>query len=416
MIRKIKTVRDVVAWNLCIGCGACASICRRGGGIELVDVPSHGIRPRFTDLDCAGCTDCLAVCPGVCVDANGGIDDELDDVVESRFIGRNHGVYEGYAADPEIRYQGSSGGILSALAAYALEREGMDFVVHTAMDPDQPWKNKTVISRNREQLLACAGSRYCTSSPCEYFDVIEKNDKPCVFVGKPCDVAALARARRLRPELDKKTGLVLSFFCAGTPCSDAVRELAEEMGVETSEIRRVRFRGQGWPGPFRVESVRGGKPRLMAYLTAWKKLARQRPFRCHICPDGMGQLSDITSGDAWNRYTGKGESDGLSHVVVRTGRGRRLLENAVRAGYVELSPAADRDIVKAQGIYLRRAVVFGRLVGMRICGVPTPHFANFRLLYSWLRTNPFVMLKSIFGTLKRMIVRKLWRKGSLYYR
>lgn len=292
----------------------------------------------------------------------------------------------------------------------------MDYVVHTGMDEGQPWKNRTVISRTRQQLLANAGSRYCTSSPCELFDVIEKSEGRCVFIGKPCDVAALAKARRLSPHLDAHVGLALSFFCAGTPCSDAVRELAEGLGVEADEISSLRFRGQGWPGPFQVQSTQGGDPKTMAYLRAWKKLAKRRPFRCHICPDGMGQLSDITSGDAWNRYTGEGESDGISHVVVRTGRGRRLLESAAEAGYVELTPSKVEDIVKAQGIYLRRAVVFGRLIGMRLCGVPTPRFPHFKLFSSWLRTNPLVMARSIFGTLERMVVRKLWRRSPLFYR
>ena len=34
-------------------------------------------------------------------------------------------IWEGYAADPEIRRLGSSGGLLSALALYCLEKEGM---------------------------------------------------------------------------------------------------------------------------------------------------------------------------------------------------------------------------------------------------------------------------------------------------
>lgn len=416
MSRKVKTIRDVVEWHLCMGCGACVALCEKENGVELVDIPTAGLRPRFPEADCSSCDRCMAVCPGVSVDAAETNDDEPESIVENLQIGNHHGVYEGYAADREIRFAGSSGGILSALCIYALEKGGMDYVVHTGMDDAQPWKNMTVISRNRPQLLENTGSRYCTSSPCELFDVIEKSEGRCVFIGKPCDVAALAKARHLRPKLDANVGLALSFFCAGTPCSDAVRELAEGLGVEADAISSLRFRGQGWPGHFQVQSTKGGEPKTMSYLPAWKTLAKRRPFRCHICPDGMGQLSDITSGDAWNRYTGEAESDGLSHVVVRTGRGRRLLESAAQAGYVELTPSTVEDIIEAQGIHLRRAVVFGRLIGMRLCGVPTTRFSNFRLFSSWLRTNPLVMASSVLGTLKRMVVRKLWRRSSYFYR
>ncbi len=414
MNKKIRTIRDVVDWNLCIGCGACASVVEDRDAVELVDIGGVGIRPKFTSEDDTIYKGCLEVCPGAAIDAYDVVDDAPELAADDLMIGRNHGVFEGYAADEHVRFEGSSGGILSALSLYCLEHEGMDFAVHTGMDPDQPWKNRTVISRSREELLAHAGSRYCTSSPCEYFHRIEENDKPCIFIGKPCDVAALAKARRLRPELDKKVGMAFSFFCGGIPCSDAVKDLAEEMGVAEKDIAKLRFRGQGWPGRFRVADA-ADEEKSMAYIEAWKTLAKRRPFRCQICPDGMGQLSDITSGDAWNKYTGEGESPGLSHVVVRTARGKELLERAAAAGYLELTPSSADDIVKAQGLFLRRAVAFGRLLGMKLTGAATPEFPNFKLFQAWIRTNPIVMIRSIFGTLKRMVVRKLWKKSPLFY-
>lgn len=416
MSRKIKTIQDVVDWNLCIGCGACTYMCEKEGGVELVDIGNTGIRPVFNNEICGDCTACLDICPGRIIDAADVVDDRPENSQDNLLIGSYHSVSEGHAVDEEIRFAGSSGGVLSALALYCLEHEGMDFVLHTGMNPEMPWKNKTVISRSREELLANAGSRYCTSSPCEWLKKIEENDKPCVFIGKPCDVAALARARRLRPALDEKVGLVLSFFCAGTPCSDAVSDLAGELGARQDHITGLRFRGQGWPGPFRVTTSDTGEDRTMAYLEAWKKLAKRRPFRCHICPDGMGQLSDITSGDAWNRYTGEGENPGLSHVLGRSGRGQQLLERAVAAGYVTLTESRPEDIVEAQGLVLRRTMVYGRLVGMRLCGAPVTEFRNFRLFQAWIRSNPLAMLRSITGTLKRMVVRKLWKKSPLFYR
>ena len=154
----------------------------------------------------------------------------------------------------------------------------------------------------------------------------------------------------------------------------------------------------------------------MAYLAAWKILAKRRPFRCHICPDGMGQLADITSGDAWNKYTGEGQSPGLSHVILRTGRGRRILEKAVAAGFLQLEQVDPENIVESQGLVLRRTLAYGRLIGMGLCGVPTTHFKNFKLFKAWIGNNPLTMVKSIGGTLKRMVVRKLWKKSPLFYR
>ncbi len=63
----------------------------------------------------------------------------------------------------------------------------MEFVLHTGMDEQQPWTNKTCQSRNRRELMERSGSRYAPASPCDGLEAIEKSSRSCVFIGKPCD-------------------------------------------------------------------------------------------------------------------------------------------------------------------------------------------------------------------------------------
>ena len=204
--RKVQTIQDVVDWGLCIGCGACYSACKMGA-VSLVNIEAVGIRPRFNTVQCASCTDCLPICPGYRVDGNLETGSLPKTSEADHEFGPSLEVWEGYASDPEIRFRASSGGILTALALYCLEQERMGFVLHTGMDEERPWTNKTVQSRNRGELLARTGSRYAPASPCDSLRTIEANDHPCVFIGKPCDTAAVAMLRRQRPELDRKLGL-----------------------------------------------------------------------------------------------------------------------------------------------------------------------------------------------------------------
>ncbi len=214
--RRIRGLQDVVDWGLCTGCGACYFACSRNG-VSLVNIETVGIRPRFQSAECAGCTECLSICPGYQVDANLAMGEHAEIGEGDPEVGPALEVWEGYAADPEIRRQASSGGLLSALALYCLEKEGMGFVLHTAMDETKPWTNKTIQSRNRSEILSRTGSRYAPASPCDELRLIEESDRPCVFIGKPCDTAAVAMLREKRPTLDRNLGLVLTFFCAGTP-------------------------------------------------------------------------------------------------------------------------------------------------------------------------------------------------------
>lgn len=435
MIRNIHTLQDVIDWNMCVGCGTCAAFCEVAEGVIMQDWPKVGIRPMLPSSGCGECRDCLEFCPGFSLDVGDVLDQERERAEENLLVGSYHGVFLGYSADDKLRHKCSSGGVLTSLAAYCLEHLGMRAVVHTGMDPEQPWKNCTVISRTRQDLLDRSGSRYCSSSPCEFLNHIEASDGPCVFIGKPCDVAALTKARRQRPRLDVNVGLALSFFCAGTPCSESVINYAERLGASREKITELRFRGDGWPGRFRVTlkdlpginsvTATGARQQTTApdscqltetYMNSWRVLAKHRPFRCHICPDGLGQFADIVSGDAWNRYRGVGKSSGYSHVIVRTARGREILAQAERENYIRLQPVSVEEVMKGQGLVYRHAVAFGRILGVKLTGVPTTEFHGFNLFKIWVRTNPLIMVRSILGTVRRMVARRLFRKGASCWR
>lgn len=161
-------VAEVVRWRLCLGCGSCAWVCPEKR-IWLADFPDEGIRPLVRGGECGKCIDCLKVCPAweCAFPSNAardggflGLGTEWGPVLE---------IWEGHAADPEIRFRGASGGALTALSLYCLEALGMKGVLHTGEDPNDPVRNCTRLSLTRDQLLAAAGSRYSPAVVCNAF-------------------------------------------------------------------------------------------------------------------------------------------------------------------------------------------------------------------------------------------------------
>ncbi len=291
-------------------------------------------------------------------------------------------------------------------------------VLHTAAREDRPYLNQTVLSTTRKELLANTGSRYAPASPCDSLQLIEQADKPCVFIGKPCDVAAVQSARKLRPQLDAKLGLTIAFFCAGTPSTRGTLELLRKVGVEDPDsVRNLRYRGNGWPGMWRVEwTDAAGRDRCaeLSYAESWGFLQAYRQWRCYICPDHTGEFADIAVGDPWYREVKPGES-GKSLIIARTKLGLEILRSASEAGYLLLETFDPSLLPRSQpNLLATRGSLWARLLTLRLFGVPVPAFLGFKLLPFWVRNLSLRQkFQSFVGTARRVFRRKLRQHVSV---
>lgn len=126
-------------------------------------------------------------------------------------------------------------------------------------------------------------------------------------------------------------------------------------------------------------------------------------------PRRTGELADIAGGDAWDHYR---EDDlGQSYILARTGWGAELLERAVAAGYLTIVGATAKDVIRAQGLVEKRRHLFGRILGMRLLGVPVPRYRGFHLMRAWLPTSIPSKLRTTFGTVRRVLLRGLWYRN-----
>ena len=413
--RRCQSIQETVERQLCLGCGACAYA--QPQVLEMRDVLDHGLRPFVKDgVSAAHDTSAgLAVCPGVELIAPARQSTLGDASLRHRW-GTVLDLFEGYAADADVRHAGSSGGAATALAAYALQSRGFAGVLHTKAREDRPYLNETTFSTTSSALLAATGSRYAPASPCDRLDLIENAGAPCVFIGKPCDVAATSKARQLSAALDANLGLTIAIFCAGTPSTNATFEMLEVMGVEElSTVQEIRYRGNGWPGEARaswVGPLGGTVESSLSYEASWGEiLQRHRPWRCHVCPDHTGEFADIAVGDPWYREIPEGES-GRSLLLARTERGERFLHEAIAAGHIIASQVDPWVLEASQPNLLRaRAATWGRIHASGVMNAAVPRYRGFQLFRLWLRElGPLEKIRSIVGSARRVIRRRLHRR------
>ncbi len=409
------SIEAVVQRHLCTGCGACAGIAP--DLFRMEDRPQSGLRPvRISDsADPRADRGALAVCPGAGAGprpapapsrpACAPCSTEWGSVLE---------IWEGHAADPELRWRGSSGGAVTALAAFAIESGDVEGVVHVRQNAEDALRNDAVISRTRQELTQAAGSRYAPASPCERLADVAAGTAPLVFIGKPCDVQAAAAAAAREPRISRNLGLTISIFCAGTPSSNGTRALLSALDVPAdAKVTGIRYRGEGWPGEMAATYLtpQGEEmtSRGISYEEGWGRILQtHRQWRCHLCADHTGEFADLSVGDPWDKPRGSGQ--GSSLIVVRTERGREVLRKAIAHGALVASRRPLGSLAAAQPNLARtRRILFGRLLGLRLLGLGAPRYSGWKLGSLWLgRTGFRDKLGSVAGTVRRAIRRKLW--------
>lgn len=382
---RLKTeVARVVRRGNCSGCGACKLV---SSAIHMELADDGFLRPVVDERqERAGSLrserrDVSAfrqVCPGVTLSAPQADAQHRTHAVFGQYIS----AYSAYATDSAFRFNGSSGGVLSALSGWLVETGRARSVSGCGAADRAPTQTVPVKITSRDAAFKAAGSRYAPAGVAGIYS----DDPSDAFVGKPCEVSAVAKFQDLREVPAEDMPLMLSFFCAGTPSQHATDSLVEQLGMDIGRVRRLRYRGNGWPGQFTVEDDAGNRVQA-SYEDSWgRTFGKQVQWRCKICPDGLGRHADIAVGDFWHSdesgYPIFAESDGVSVLLTRSRRGEELVAAAARDGVIRAERIDIEHVAHMQPLQVRRTLgITGRVLGRWLVGLPAPRYRGFRLLW-----------------------------------
>ena len=380
MTAKVLTTDEIVQAGLCIGCGLCVGV-MGADRLRLVMTPEGRERPvpvgRLSKLENAVVN---AICPGVQI--HGAVDDELSPDSQIDLIwGHASEIVIGYAADPIVRYRGSTGGVLTALGQFLIDSGRVKFVLHIAASRESPMRSERKLSFDAGQVLEGAGSRYGPAATLIDFEAILSRGEPFALIAKPCDVTGVNNLARQDARVRELLRYRLALVCGGASDLSKSEELLAEFGIAEDQLRLFRYRGYGNPGPTRIETEDGVTYEL-SYQQLWEDESKWmiQP-RCKICPDAIGEAADIVASDTWPGGGPTGEDEGFNGIVVRTKSGHELFEAALAAGVVIVERKIDfrdLDIVQPHQVRKKRAI-WARLAGMRAAGLPVPQTSGLRI-------------------------------------
>ena len=314
-------MRKLAGKEYCTGCSACAAACP-GGCIRMEPDENGFLHPYVEEERCMDCGLCVRICPvlGQRGPASGNME-----------------VWAAISRDAEIRRESSSGGIVSELARWTLNRGGVVFgAAYT--------ETFAVAHREAEDIQTLArlrGAKYAQSLLGDTFRQVKSHlegGRQVLFCGTPCQVAGL------KAYLGKDYGTLITvdFVCHSVPSPGAwqayVRHRAREDngGILPSAIN-LRDKETGWSRysysnrfvykDGHVHSVRSPDSLYMKLFTGGY-ISRESCANCSF-KDGAG-AADVTIGDFWGIWNLAPEMDdnkGTSLVLTRTPRGAELLGN-----------------------------------------------------------------------------------------
>jgi coenzyme F420 hydrogenase subunit beta len=319
--------------------------------------------------------------------------------------GQSYRIARGHAVDPEVRRTAASGGVLSALAIHLLESEQIDAVLHIGPSEEKPSTAIARISRTRREVLAGARSWYAPAAPLTLLGQLLDGERPFAVVAKPCDLAAVENLARVDDRVQRLVRYRLTMVCGGVSQRGITLDFLDAAGIAEHDVRVLRYRGDGNPGPTLVEAL-DGRRHAQTYNEFWGdgEQSWQLQFRCKLCADSIGELADVVALDAWPGGAPLDEDEGFNAVIARTPRGAGLLRQAELSGAISLpDPLTVRNLNEFQPHQVeRRRAVAARMVGFAIGTGIVPRFTGYRLLRAsggaGLRAN----VRNAVGTLRRV--------------
>ncbi len=400
-MRSIAHVGKMNKGVLCIGCGACVSVCP----VDAVTLEAKGgqLYPRVDKGKCTECHRCVQVCPGLSVLLERMARQLWPENRHVDALGRIRKTGIGFSLDEEVRFNSASGGMATALLSGALRKNLIQGAVVTRTDPQDPARAQSWVARTEADVVGAQTTKYCPSSPAEVLRELKNAGKKekFAFVGLPCHIHGLRKFQQMEPWALEKVPLALGLFCGHGVTSFGVEAVLNRYGRGSAGIERFQYRGRGWPGGVHIR-YKDGEEFDVSLKEFWVSLFAPyffTPCRCLTCCDLTAELADISVGDAWLKEVEEKDVLGTSVVVIRSEFGEEVVDLLSQDRVISFQPIPESDVIRSQrGALARKKTGTGsriRLTRLLFRAAPEYdrfHEINAKCLFGgvWMLFNVFL--------------------------
>lgn len=406
------SITTTVKKGLCTGCGTCIALCPNNALSLEFDKKKGVYIPHLDISKCNGCCLCMKICPGKEVNFR-----ELNQQVfgkeqYNKLTGYYLNCYSAYSNYYDIRYNSSSGGILTQILISAIEEGRIDGALVTRMKKENPLEPEPFIATTKNEIIEASKSKYCpVPANIALREIInsEKGERFAV-VGLPCHIHGIRKAESVNKRLKEKIVLHLGIYCSINHNFLAQDYLLNFFNINKEEIVKFDYRGEGSLGYGGMTIyLKDKNKKFYPYLLYWSKILKSYfiPWRCTLCSDQLCELADISIGDLWIPEFSNDEI-GTSSVIARTKEANDLLNEMCSKNDIDLKPIEMEKIIESQAyaLQLKKSKLKARMNLLKCIGFQIPTYNQ-----DLLEANSDAYLHSLFYYTKYVISSKkcLWR-------
>lgn len=304
----------------CTACGACAFVCAKNS-ITMIEDEHGSVYPSLDSTNCVECGRCQKTCP----------------ILSPLDVNTPQIAYSAWSSDEKERETSASGGIAAEIYKKAVS-EGCDIAGAVQQDD---FRVVMQLSSDEKAILKFKNSKYVFSEAWHVYQEIKqslKADKNVVFIGLPCQVAALRKIFRENEKI-----LFVEVVCHGTaPFSYLKQHIEHIEHTKNEKAIRMSFRDPDtytYTFTFTLYNKDGKRfyaevPRKTdTYQYAYHSTIsyRENCYHCHFAREQ--RIADITLSD----YKGLGRmapcsygETNVSCILVNTEKGKKFIKEMIQ--------------------------------------------------------------------------------------
>ena len=306
----------------CILCGLCARVCEEKIGVCAINFAKRGIQREVTTPyhefsdDCIGCGACAIICPTKSKATRKTTYPTLpEDIekIEKQFLtgikDENIGVHNDiFAAKSKI--EGQDGGVVTALLISGLQRGLFDAAI--IVQRIEGYKAEAVVAENVDEIIKAKGTKYLrVKMMSKLEELINQGKKKIAMVGTACEVRAARKIQQsLLPNFPDLDLTILGLFCfEAFDYEKLKKETKRLLQIDLDKAEKTQIHKGKYIVTIEAKN----------YETSVRDMSKAVEKGCVYCDDFTAKLADISVGSV-------GSEDGYSTIIVRSEKGKKLLE------------------------------------------------------------------------------------------